>query len=252
MIRNPEDIHREIVPQILATGETWFPMYGQPSEVNAEVDDKASSELDPDGVPKTITFPLAVLQKPITVVPQQIGKAGIIEWTAPIFVYFLYDIDEDLYLATRQLSIDKARAAAEEYIGRLMLLDEFVDEVRITGGITDIDNFLDRNTCGVTLQITLVLVNDGTTCYVNEDTNSVNIYDSVTLELIATVPCGSDYYVDAEGGPSIVTNSDDSYTQEGPSPLELPDTTYNIYVNGVLDQSFAVPTLKDEVINISP
>lgn len=252
MIRNPEEIHREIVPQILSTGETWFPMYGQPSEVNAEVDDVATSELDSEGQPKTVTFPLAVLQKPITIIPQQIGKAGIIEWTAPIFVYFLYDIDEDLYLATRQLSIDKARAAAEEYIGRLMLLDEFIEEVRITGGITDIDNFLDRNTCGVTLQATLVLVNNGTTCYVNQDTNIVSIYDAETQELVTTVPCGQDIYLDFGAGSAIVTNSDNSYIQSGDSPLELPDTTYNIYVNGELDQSFSVPTLKDETINISP
>jgi hypothetical protein len=33
---------------------------------------------------------------------------------------------------------------------------------------------------------------------------------------------------------------------------EIPDTTYNIYVNGVLDQSFSVPTLKAETINITP
>ena len=32
----------------------------------------------------------------------------------------------------------------------------------------------------------------------------------------------------------------------------LPDTNYNIYVNGVLDQSFSVPTLKAETINITP
>ncbi len=32
----------------------------------------------------------------------------------------------------------------------------------------------------------------------------------------------------------------------------LPDTTYNIYVNAVLDQTFSVPTLKNETINITP
>lgn len=32
----------------------------------------------------------------------------------------------------------------------------------------------------------------------------------------------------------------------------LPDTTYNVYVNGVLDQSFSVPTLSNQTINILP
>ena len=32
----------------------------------------------------------------------------------------------------------------------------------------------------------------------------------------------------------------------------LPDTTYNIFVNGVLNQSFSIPTLANEIININP
>jgi len=33
--------------------------------------------------------------------------------------------------------------------------------------------------------------------------------------------------------------------------LVLTDTTYNINIDGVLNQTFSIPTLKDETINIS-
>lgn len=52
---------------------------------------------------------------------------------------------------------------------------------------------------------------------------------------------------------ATVQNSDLSYTASVSSggTLILADTTYNIYVNNVLDQTVTVPTLKDETINIS-
>jgi hypothetical protein len=51
---------------------------------------------------------------------------------------------------------------------------------------------------------------------------------------------------------ATVTNSDESYVQTVASgdTLILPDTTYNVFVNGVLQNSIEVPTLKDETINI--
>ena len=52
---------------------------------------------------------------------------------------------------------------------------------------------------------------------------------------------------------STVENSDASYSESvlAQGSLELPDTTYNIYVNSILNQTFSVPTLKNETINIT-
>jgi hypothetical protein len=52
--------------------------------------------------------------------------------------------------------------------------------------------------------------------------------------------------------PVNVTNSDQSYTETIASGLVLvlPDTTIDVYVDGVLQNSVEVPTLKDETINI--
>jgi hypothetical protein len=54
-----------------------------------------------------------------------------------------------------------------------------------------------------------------------------------------------------------IENSDVSYTATatapsgGSSTFTLPNTDYNVYVNGVLNNTFSLPTLKDEVININ-
>ena len=53
---------------------------------------------------------------------------------------------------------------------------------------------------------------------------------------------------------TIVENSDQSYQVEVEcgDTLILPDVSYAIYVNGVLDQSFTQPSIKDTTINITP
>jgi len=53
--------------------------------------------------------------------------------------------------------------------------------------------------------------------------------------------------------PVVVENSDGSYSVSVPSgdTLILPDDTFNIYVNGVLDSTQIVPSLKDSTFNIS-
>ena len=52
---------------------------------------------------------------------------------------------------------------------------------------------------------------------------------------------------------STVENSDASYSESvlAQGSLELPDTAYNVYVNSVLNQTFSIPTLKNETINIT-
>jgi len=54
------------------------------------------------------------------------------------------------------------------------------------------------------------------------------------------------------GGSSTVKNSDNSYsnTVVCGGVLTLPNTTYDVYVNGVLNQSVTLITLKTDTINI--
>lgn len=55
------------------------------------------------------------------------------------------------------------------------------------------------------------------------------------------------------GGSATVKNSDNSYstTVASGGTLTLPNTTYDIYVNGVLNQTVTLITLKNETLNIT-
>jgi len=81
---------------------------------------------------------------------------------------------------------------------------------------------------------------------------SVKIYDG-SGTLIETVECGDSYICDATGDPVTVHNSDDTYstTVACGGDLELEDITFNIFVNGILNQSFSTPSMVDNTINIT-
>ena len=71
---------------------------------------------------------------------------------------------------------------------------------------------------------------------------------------ISTTPIASGASADITAPDGTAENSDATYSVLVPSggALVLPDTTYNIYVNAVLDQSFSVPSISTQTINITP
>jgi hypothetical protein len=85
------------------------------------------------------------------------------------------------------------------------------------------------------------------------DFTSSAVYNNLTdqqREDLITLLCTSSGDCDSID----ITNSNDSYNQNilcVQSPFELPDTTYDIYVNGVFNQSVSLPTLGDAVLNIN-
>lgn len=80
----------------------------------------------------------------------------------------------------------------------------------------------------------------------------VRIVD-VNGNLIATVDCGDDYIVGTSCLDATVSNSNDSYQVSVASGagLVLSDITYIINVNDVLNQTFDVPSMENETINIT-
>jgi hypothetical protein len=109
---------------------------------------------------------------------------------------------------------------------------------------------------------TATIFNNGPAWQIVRGANSINSNDNTSLypylvdwQLDVTMVQGTieDYCGGGVCADATVENSDLSYTDTVASggTLVLPDTTYNIYVNAVLDQSFSVPTLKTETINIS-
>ena len=62
---------------------------------------------------------------------------------------------------------------------------------------------------------------------------------------------GNDLEIEVPDG--TVNNSDSTYTAsvESSGVLVLPDTTYEIYVNGVLDSTVTLPSISNQIINIT-
>lgn len=55
------------------------------------------------------------------------------------------------------------------------------------------------------------------------------------------------------GGNILIRNSNNTFTDTATSsPYTLPNTTVNVFVNGVLNQTATIPTLDDVEINITP
>ena len=72
-------------------------------------------------------------------------------------------------------------------------------------------------------------------------------------ELITEVDCGDSYTVTETCEDATVHNSDDTYevTVASGGDLELEDITFNVYVNGVFNQTFDTPSMVDNTININ-
>lgn len=65
------------------------------------------------------------------------------------------------------------------------------------------------------------------------------------------VQCGTSYACTGGVASVTVSNSDDSYSVTTSTNLELADITYDVYVNGVLNASGVLPSMVNNVINIS-
>lgn len=71
--------------------------------------------------------------------------------------------------------------------------------------------------------------------------------------LVDTIQSGGTYSYSTTSGVATVRNSDNSYDVEVDAGdiLVLPDTTFNVYVNNVLQNSVTFATLSNQIINIT-
>ena len=86
---------------------------------------------------------------------------------------------------------------------------------------------------------------------VNNLCKPVLVYDQ-NGNLLATVPSGGTYTDSTTGADATVRNTDSTYSVQVASggTLVLADTTFNFYVNGVLDQTATVASMVDQTFNI--
>lgn len=86
---------------------------------------------------------------------------------------------------------------------------------------------------------------------VNNLCKPVLVYDQ-NGNLLATVPSGGTYTDSTVGADATVRNTDSTYSVQVASggTLVLADTTFNFYVNGVLDQTATVASMVNQTFNI--
>lgn len=86
---------------------------------------------------------------------------------------------------------------------------------------------------------------------INNLCKPVLIYDQ-NGTLLATVPSGGTYTDSTTGADATVRNTDSTYsvTVASGGTLVLADTTFNFYVNGVLDQTATVASMVNQTFNI--
>jgi len=156
--------------------------------------------------------------------------------------------DTQLYL-TDIVKVLKYNADEYELINEPILSrfkQKWNDDLSGYQGDFEIEIDFDNNVCDVPIESFLT---QSSTC------PSVTIYDG-DGNIIEYVDAGGSY-VCSGGGVCLdanVTNSNSTYSQSvaSGSTLTLPDTTYDIYVNGVLNATTTLPTLDNsQNINIT-
>jgi hypothetical protein len=107
-----------------------------------------------------------------------------------------------------------------------------------------------KNTAGTTLSTTSIASGDSEDITAPDAGYVLDNTEGSTL-LSGSIPSGDGETIIAPDGQAI--NSDASFTLSVPSggTAPIPDTTYEIYVNGVLDQSVTLPSITNQTINIT-
>lgn len=164
------------------------------------------------------------------------------------------DTESDLFQLARDVFNVMNRSPRWQSIGKILsvTIDKFgsaagmkgADEVAAVGMRMQFKLFDTASTCDLPM--------DG---YDFESSNypacePVLIYENGVL--VATIQSGGTYSYES-GGEVLITNSNESYeaTAEAGETFVLPDTTMNISVNGVLQETIIFPTLSDQEINIT-
>lgn len=252
-----------IVAQLTANGDTFLFDYGKKGYANLAVDEN--------------TQPFVIYDTESSL-GLDVHQSGFIGESGSAFLGFFYKSELDW---TPKQHYDNCILPAINAVRQFISLcqaSDLINSISISGKGKEQINLFNVNASGVTFTFEIELNVDKTVCAsANPSTNgspvTLNIngsaievidagtifpltvtldgveagtYDDVTdtWELVSgVVPCAD----------ATVRNSDFTYktTVASGGTLELPDTTYNIYLDGVLNQTFAIPTLKNETINIS-
>ena len=127
------------------------------------------------------------------------------------------------------------------------------DYIMMDGDAT-LEPFTDRfenKLAGWAMTFDVIMPSDMTICDTGFTSGCPNVTvtdGSETIQVLA----GGTYTCEGGSASVVVSNSNDSYSVTTSTNLELPNTTVNVYVDGILNQTGTIVTLDpNQVINIS-
>jgi hypothetical protein len=121
-------------------------------------------------------------------------------------------------------------------------------------GTPNLEPFTDRfenKLAGWAMTFDVIMMSEMTVCDTGFTSGCPNVTVTDGDETIQVLAGGT---YTCEGGVAevVVSNSNDTYSVTTSTNLELPNTTVNVYVNGVLNSTGTIVTLDpNQVINIS-
>lgn len=132
--------------------------------------------------------------------------------------------------------------------GMSSLIDEFIkasENSSFVGEITDDFNSENHVMWGVLVDNKGHMKN-----ILNETLSGKKL--NITIPFLKDTCCTDPYVAPSEGGSATVRNSDNTYNVEvqAGDTLILPDDTFNVYVDGVLQDTLIIPSLAGADINI--
>lgn len=127
------------------------------------------------------------------------------------------------------------------------------DYIMIDGAPT-LEPFTDRfenKLAGWAMTFDVIMMSEMTVCDTGFTSGCPNVTVTDGDETIQVL-AGGTYTCEGGSASVVVSNSNDSYSVTTSTNLELPNTTVNVYVNGVLNSTGTIVTLDpNQVINIS-
>ena len=127
------------------------------------------------------------------------------------------------------------------------------DYIMIDGAPT-LEPFTDRfenKLAGWAMTFDVIMMSEMTVCDTGFTSGCPNVTVTDGDETIQVL-AGGTYTCEGGSASVVVSNSNDSYSVTTSTNLELPNTTVNVYVNGVLNSTGTIVTLDpNETINIS-
>ena len=151
-------------------------------------------------------------------------------------------------------SIMNAMLQALNRVYEVMTRGDLNPDYIMIDGMPNLEPFTDRfenKLAGWAMTFDVIMMSEMTVC----DTGFTSGCPNVTVTDGATsvqVLAGGNYTCVGAPASVVVSNSNDSYLVTTSTNLELPNTTVNVYVNGLLNSTGTIVTLDpNQVINIS-